>query len=147
MILLPDFNDTGELPPGVYAATLEEAADRFGSGSAQRFLVTERLKRVFRLATQTGKLQRLFVYGSYITRKHSPNDVDIVLVMQNDFVSAACGTQEQLIFDHEQADREFGASIFWIRPALLILETLDEFIAHWQVKRDGTLRGIVEIVP
>jgi len=145
--MLPAFNDAGDLPPGIHPAALEEVIDRFGSHSAQRLIVTERLKRVFRLATQTGKLQRLLVYGSYITRKHSPNDIDIVLVMKNDFASAACGAEEQLLFDHEQADREFGVSIFWIRPALLILETLDEFIVHWQVKRDGSLRGIVEIIP
>jgi len=28
---------------------------------------------------------------------------------------------------------------------MLILETLDEFISHWQLKRDGTRHGIVEV--
>ena len=29
---------------------------------------------------------------------------------------------------------------------LPILESVDEFVAHWQLKRDLTRRGIVEIV-
>jgi hypothetical protein len=29
----------------------------------------------------------------------------------------------------------------------MFLETMDEFLAHWQIKRDLTRRGIVEIVP
>ena len=45
----------------------------------------------------------------------------------------------------QQAATEFGASVFWIRPSLLFLEPLDEFIAGWQVKRDGTRRGIIEV--
>ena len=36
-------------------------------------------------------------------------------------------------------------SVFWVRPSLLFLETLEEFIAGWQVKRDQTRRGIVEV--
>jgi hypothetical protein len=28
---------------------------------------------------------------------------------------------------------------------VLILETLEEFIAHWQITRDQTRRGIVEV--
>jgi hypothetical protein len=44
-----------------------------------------------------------------------------------------------------RATETFGASVFWIRPALLILETLEEFIAHWQIRHDQTRRGIVEV--
>lgn len=29
--------------------------------------------------------------------------------------------------------------------SLLLIETVDEFVAHWQVKRDRTRRGIVEV--
>ena len=81
-----------------------------------------------------------------MSQKAAPNDVDIVLVMQDSFHVDACAGEAKRLFDHEQADREFGASIFWIRPSLLILETLTEFIAHWQWKRDQTRRGIVEII-
>jgi hypothetical protein len=49
------------------------------------------------------------------------------------------------LLSHQLAATEFGASIFWVRPSLLFLETLDEFIEGWQVKRDGTHRGIVEV--
>jgi hypothetical protein len=52
------------------------------------------------------------------------------------------------LFDHQHADDRFGASIFWIRPAMLLLaESLDGFIARWQLKRDGGRRGILEVVP
>jgi hypothetical protein len=65
--------------------------------------------------------------------------------MRDDFELADCEAQAKKLFEHEQAEVEFGASIFWIRPALLVGDTLDEFIAYWQIKRDRTRRGIVEV--
>jgi len=65
--------------------------------------------------------------------------------MRDDFDLMLCAPEAAKLFDHAQADAEFGASVFWLRPALLLLETLDEFIAHWQIKRDRTRRGIVEV--
>jgi hypothetical protein len=36
--------------------------------------------------------------------------------------------------------------VFWIRPSLLIGDSLDQFVKSWQRKRDGSRRGIVEII-
>jgi len=143
---LPDFNSGGDLPPGVYGVTLEEVVRRFGGGSPQREKVTGRLNRIYNLARSTGKVRSFLVFGSYVTDKLAPNDVDIVLVMQDDFSVSECAEGAERLFDHQQADQEFEASIFWIRPSLLILETLEEFTAHWQVKRDKSRRGILEII-
>jgi uncharacterized protein DUF6932 len=100
---------------------------------------------LYHLARATGKLERLILFGSYITAKPDPNDVDIILVMRDDFDVQACDEASQKLFDHPRAAETFGASVFWIRPALLVLETLEEFIAHWQITRDQTRRGIVEV--
>jgi hypothetical protein len=143
--MLPDFNSDGDLPSGVYQVTLEEAIFRFGDGHPQRREMTRRLSCIYRLARETGSVQHFLVFGSYVTDKAAPNDIDIVLIMQDNFRVEACPGGTKPLFDHEQADWELGASIFWIRPALLILETISEFIAHWQVKRDQTRRGIVEV--
>jgi hypothetical protein len=65
--------------------------------------------------------------------------------MRDDFDVQTCDEERQTLFDHPRATETFGASIFWLRPALLILETLEEFIAHWQITRAQTRRGIVEV--
>lgn len=142
---LPGFDHKGELPEGVHLATMDEVVVHFGSGTPQRQAVTARLLRVYHLATATGKLERLIIFGSYITTEPEPNDVDIVLIMRDDFRIGACEEEAQKLFDHLQATEEFGASIFWVRPSMLFLETLDDFINHWQIKRDQTHRGIVEV--
>ena len=82
---LPDFQDSGDLPPGVHPATIEEAVARFGAGSLQRRTVTGNLQRIYELARATGMLVRFVVFGSYVSEELEPNDVDVFLVMAEDF--------------------------------------------------------------
>ncbi len=142
---LPNLNDAGELPIGIHQATIDEVIAQFGSGTLQREIVAARLQRIYQIAKDTGNLQQLIIFGSYITAKPEPNDVDVVIIFSDDFDLTVCSEEVRRLLDHQQAENEFGASIFWIRPSLLLLETLDEFIESWQVKRDGTRRGIVEV--
>jgi predicted nucleotidyltransferase len=144
---LPNFNSEGELPEGVHPAQWDEMLGRFGSGSPQREVVTACLTRIFGLVKTTGKLERLVLFGSYVTTKRDPGDVDIILVMRDDFRLKDYDAETRRLFDHQQAAEAFGASVFWVRPSMLFLETLEEFVAHWQIKRDLSRRGIVEIRP
>lgn len=144
---LPEFDNQGDLPQGVHRATLEEVLARFGHGTSQRQIMTARLNRVLKLARATGKLERFIIFGSYITAKAEPNDVDILLVMRDDLQEQDYDPHAFPMFDHSGAQTELGASLFVIRPGFIIGESVDQFIAHWQVKRDLSLRGIVEISP
>ena len=38
-----------------------------------------------------------------------------------------------------------GAGIFWMRR-LSLIDSEQEAIEHWQIKRDGSKRGIVEVI-
>lgn len=142
---LPHLDGAGDLPAGLHRATLDEVLMRFGLTSHQRYVVAYDLSRIYRAAQETNKLERFIIFGSFVTSKAAPNDVDIVLVMRDDFVLEECAAESRWLFDHGLAEKIFDASIFWIRPSLL-LEPLEEFLSQWQVKRDGTRRGIVEVI-
>jgi hypothetical protein len=144
---LPAFNASGDLPPGIHSGLIAEVLSRFGSGTRQRKEVTKRLERVIQLASATGALDRLIIFGSYVSQVDEPNDVDVILVMRNDFRPENCSPQTSVLFDHARADRELGASVFWVRPDMLLGEPLEQFLAFWQTKRDGEQRGIVEVMP
>lgn len=143
---LPEFDSRGDLPEGVHQATLAEVLARFGHSTPQRQLVTTRLVRIHELARATGKLLRFVIFGSYVTAKAAPNDVDIILVMTDDFEVAECDEQTQPLFDHVRAQQVFGASVFSVRPSTVLLVSVDEFISYWQIKRDQSRHGIVEVV-
>ena len=143
---LPPFQESGDLPEGIHAAKFEDIVSRFGIGSTRREDVTANLDRIYRLARKTGSLDRFIIFGSYITDKLEPNDVDVILVMYDEFDHRACHPDELALFDHRRASDELGASCFWIRPTMLLGESLEEFIAGWSVKREGGRRGIVEVI-
>ncbi len=142
---LPPLTARGDLPPGVHRATLAETVARFGGPSLQRRLVAQRLERIYALARSTGQLARFIVFGPFVTAAPQPNDVDVFLLMDNDFDVRHLTGEVRLLFEHGVAQARFGASIFWLRR-LAALGGEEETIGYWQITRAGYRRGIVEIV-
>lgn len=81
-----------------------------------------------------------------MTAKTEPNDVDVILIMDDTFRLENCPMESRGLFDHAVAHARYGASVFWMRPALLIGESVEEFISYRQVKRGGGKRGIVNVM-
>jgi hypothetical protein len=104
------------------------------------------LERIYRLASATGHVARFVVFASFVTEKPQPNDVDVFLLMEDTFDAGALAGEARLLFDHAAADARFGASVFWMRR-LAALGGEQEAVEFWQVRRDGGLRGIIEIIP
>ncbi len=135
-----------DLPPGLHRATLRETMERFGAQTPWRRSVAARLERIYHLATGTGHMARLVVFGSFVTAKPLPHDVAVFLLMDDGFQVGRLAGEERILFDHNAAQAHFGASVFWLRRAAA-LDGEHAVIKYWQTKRDGSRRGIVEIVP
>jgi hypothetical protein len=142
---LPAFNEEGDLPPGVYRATMTSVLERFGEGSVQRRAVGDRLSRIYELAASTGQVARFVVFGSFVTSKVEPNDVDVVILMEDAFDLSAVTGEAALVFQHSEADAHFGASVFWSKRSSA-LGGEQAMIEYWQARREGGRRGIVEII-
>lgn len=91
-------------------------------------------------------MARFVVFGSFVTAKTEPNDVDIVLLMEDSFDLTSVGGEAALVFHHLAADAWLGASVFWTHRSEA-LGGEQAMIEYWQIRRDGGRRGIVEIVP
>lgn len=143
---LPPFSGSGKLPLGVHPAPLQEVLDRFGVGTAPRKALALRLKRIYQTAQATGYLARFIVFGSFVTAKAEPNDVDVFLLLEDNFDAAQLAGEARLLFDHAAAQTHFGASVFWLRR-LAAWEGEPAAVEYWQAKRGGGQRGIVEIIP
>lgn len=142
---LPAFTASGDLPPGVHAATLPAVLARLGSSTPARVAAGRQLATIHRLAMVTGKLRRFIVFGSFVTAKPAPGDIDVFLVMDDDFAVATVTGDAAAVFDHSLAQQRLGASIFWVRK-LAALGGEQAAVEYWQVTRSGGQRGIVEIV-
>ncbi len=102
----------------------------------------QRLERLYKLAYTTGQVARFIVFGSFVTAKVDPGDVDIFLLMEDAFDSTHVRGEAAIIFDHLAGQTVEGASIFWIRRQAAIGGE-QAAVEHWQLKRDKTRRGIV----
>ena len=69
----------------------------------------------------------------------------LFLLMEDTFDVRQLIGEARVLFDHAAAQAHFGASVFWLRR-LAALGGEEQAIAGWQIKRDGTYRGIIEIV-
>lgn len=141
----PDFDSEGDLPVGIHQASLAEVIEHFGTSTPQRRVVARRLARIHELARSTGRLARFVIFGSFVTAKPEPNDVDIFMLMENAFDSSQTTGEAAIVFDHLSAQNYEGASVFWIRQMAAIAGE-QAVVEHWQIRRDRRKRGIVEVI-
>lgn len=141
----PKFNKNGDLPRGIHKASLSDVVEHFGKGNFQRAILAQRLLRIYYLAVETGRTARFIIFGSFVTDKPNPQDVDIFLLMEDIFDVRQVAGEARIIFDHMDAQNYEGARIFWLRR-MAALDGEEAAIEHWQIKRDGKKRGIVEVL-
>ncbi len=110
---LPGFDPSGDLPTGVHRVTLNEVIQRFSSVGGQRGVCTLRLSHVQELAKRTGHLQRFVIFGSYVTVQPNPNDIDVVLVMDDAFRLEEYPIESRGLFDHAVAQARYVVPAFF----------------------------------
>jgi len=141
----PDFDRSGDLPVGIHQGAFADVIEHFGKGSFQRSILAQRLERIFSLVMETGEVARFIIFGSFVTDKPNPQDLDIFLLMEDTFDVRHVTGEARIFFDHIAAQNYEGASIFWVRR-MAALDGEEAAIEHWQIKRDGKKRGIVEVL-
>lgn len=143
--MLPPLNRNGDLPPGAHAAGWAEIEQRFGTGSGARVRALATLKHLHELASRTGALRRFYAFGSFVSAAPQPRDMDVILALRADFRLEDCPRASLTVFSHADAQARFGASVFWLREGMLPDAAMNGFLRVWQTRRDGALRGILEI--
>ena len=137
----------GYLPIGVHAATLNEIVTRFGTHTPRRLALASRLRELLDLARATGRLRRAFIWGSFVTDKPFPGDLDVFLLMQEGFDGELTNLppEQRGVFDHTRARLLFEADVFWATEAIGA-EELASWLDVYQLSRDIIQRGIVEVL-
>ena len=142
--MLPEFTSEGDLPVGVHVTDWQEFRDRFGTATPRRVWLFGRLQTLVALAAKTGNLRRVFVWGSFVTTKPSPKDLDILLIVDEAFEVERIDSLAQAVFDSTRAKLLFEADVFWAR-ASIGEEILQTWLETYQISRSFRKRGIVEL--
>ncbi|HWZ76949.1 MAG TPA: hypothetical protein VNX87_10450 [Candidatus Sulfotelmatobacter sp.] len=80
--MIPEFYDGNFLPDGEHVATWDEIVRRFG-GNERRKSFCDRLIRFLQQAKSCGFL-KVYLFGSFISAKEDPGDVDLLWVHKRD---------------------------------------------------------------
>ncbi|HKQ46726.1 MAG TPA: hypothetical protein VJZ71_01505 [Phycisphaerae bacterium] len=133
--MIPQFNESGFLPPGIHPATLDEIEERFGRGSEIRRVQMESVRWMVDLAIRAG-VQRIVLNGSFVTDIMEPNDVDCVLL-------AAKGRPKDRAADRELRKRGLPfLEVLMARP-----REFNRFVdIYFATDRFGATKGMVEVI-
>jgi hypothetical protein len=128
----------------VHLAGWQEFQARFGGSSSRRVWLSGRLRALLELAATSGKLRRVFIWGSFVTAKPAPRDLDILPIMEEDFEVDDVAAPAEAAFDSVRARLLFESDVFWAR-ASIGQEVLDLWLDTYQTSRSFRKRGIVEL--
>lgn len=140
--MIPEFDENGQLPPGIHRATWSEFVERYATTNHRRKLL-EGMERLIE-HLKSIECTALYVNGSFVTSKERPNDYDACWNVR--------GVKFELIDpvllgaddDGKQAMLEkYGGDI---RPDQFSPVELDgTYLDFFRIDRDGNPKGIVEL--
>ena len=133
--MIPPFNESGYLPPGVHPASMAEIEGRFGRESEIRRVQMESVRWLVDLAKLAG-VRRVILNGSFVTDISEPNDVDCVLLIESGYPT------------DENAAVELDAGLPFLEIKLVGSAEFDEYVsAIFGTDRMGVPKGLIEIMP
>ncbi len=138
-VAIPGFDRSGNLPPGVHRATLEEVAARFGGiGSLRRIELTDRLRQF--CGAIGSHAVGVYINGSYVTSELAPRDVDLIVVLPPDFDMRSPAAQ--VIREARRTRQSRLLHVFPCRKGKENAE-IDLFLRVFTSDRRGRQKGIV----
>jgi hypothetical protein len=123
VLVLPEFNSAGDLPAGIHRVDLQA---------------------LLAVAMGTCHLERVFLWGSFVTAKPSPGDLDVLLIMDETFEVDQAPPEAHAVFDSGRAKLLFEADVFWARVSIGD-DVLRVWLDTYQISRECRKRGIVEL--
>lgn len=131
--MIPPFDETGCLPPGVHPATLNEVDARFGQLSELRRVQMESLRWMVELAKRAG-VQQIILNGSFVTDIIEPNDVDCVLLAVD-------------VVKDRAAEEELLQGLPFLEIALVGHDDFNELVnVTFASDRFGKPKGMIEVI-
>ena len=93
---IPKFNAYGLLPPGLHTSSLVEIEQSLAFSSKRQDMIETGLKPMIQSLLSI-KISTIFIGGSFVTTKPSPNDIDgyVVTTLGSDAFQYIISTQER----------------------------------------------------
>lgn len=138
--MLPRIKKNGYLPKGMHKATPEEIKKAFGSGSVRRADLLKGFVDLIKLIRKfKDKIIMFLIDGSFIASHDSPQDIDCILVVANDF-----DFNSSLAILLQKAKTLFHAHLFMYLEK--DINQYESMIKFFSTDRNQQEKGIVEVI-
>src|SRR5262249_1981785 len=108
--MIPDFHDGLHLPDGDHPATLQEVRQRFGAGGQRQEFCTL-LEDFVEQAAECGFV-KVYLFGSFISGKPVPGDVDLMWVYERDLDLETLSPECRDLLDYNLMRTRVGWDMF-----------------------------------
>jgi hypothetical protein len=84
------------------------------------------------------------LFGSFVSGKPSPNDVDLLVVMDAGFSTTHLGGTGLEVFQHDLCRIRYDADVFWVTEAVGN-DRIEDLLDVFSRDRDGRDQSIFEV--
>ena len=102
----------------IQTASLEDIRKGFGTATPRRQFLFGRLRALVNDLVSTGRVKRVYLFGSFVSGKSSPNDIDLVVVMEAGLTTAQLGGKVSEVSQHDLCKIRYHADVFWVTEVI-----------------------------
>lgn len=137
--ILPDFDERGCLPEGIYNPTIKEFKERFVIVSPRRQELFGKYKQFTKLCNDAKGIEEHYLDGSYVTDKEKPGDIDLLITFNDHVYDTDESYNNYFEITHNQAKikEDYEIHLFFSKNSD-DLEPL-EIQQHWQREKNKVL--------
>lgn len=125
-------------------SSIEEIRARFGVSTPRRQFLFQQLQTIIHRFRANQEVKQVFLFGSFVTGKDSPNDIDLLVVMKPKFSTANLDGSDLELFQHDTCRILFHADLFWVTEAVGA-EALEDLLEVFSRDRAGRSQPIIEV--
>jgi hypothetical protein len=132
--MIPQFDETGNLPPGIHLSTFEEFQQRFVYNKKRKELHCKLLDVIILL--RKFSCRAVFIDGSYVSSKVLPSDIDLCWDDEDVNFQFVQLMAPDILLSNKERKAKFGIDVF---PA-------EYFLAFFQKDKQTEMpKGIIKI--
>lgn len=112
---IPDFDERGCLPEGIYSPKLEEFKEIFVNTSSRRQELFEKYQQFTKICIDAKGIEKHYLDGSYVTNKENPGDIDLLIIFNDQvYISdISYNNYFEIINNEDEIKNKYGVHLFY----------------------------------
>jgi len=125
-------------------ASLDGIRIRFGTSTPRRQFLFRQLEIIIDQLLVTRNVRQIYLFGSFVSGKASPNDVDLLVVMNAGFSTTQIGGKVLELFQHDVCRIRYHADLFWVTEAVGNAR-IEDLLEVFSRDREGRTQSVIEV--